>query len=154
MVLKKGVTILGVMLSLELMAVTTNNIVGQKAISESKNPKVLKALSRNPHLCGEVANILAKSRDLSISVPALRKADDTGLLEKSLKRGVNRVRVVYRNLNLPEHLLIDDLYDYDNGAVLESNLNVNGRDFSLKAPSDHSWFLTTLNPNGHQLYLP
>lgn len=40
------------------------------------------------------------------------------------------------------------------GAVLESNLNVNGRDFSLKAPSDHSWFLTTLNPNGHQLYLP
>ncbi len=125
MVLKKGVTILSVMLSLELMAVATNNIVGQKAISESKNPKVLKALSRNPHLCGEVANILAKSRDLSISVPALRKADDTDLLEKSLKRGVNRARAVYRNLNLPEYLLIDDRYAYDNGAVLARCINPN-----------------------------
>ena len=42
----------------------------------------------------------------------------------------------------------------ETGAVLGSNLSVDGMSFSLKATPDHSWFLTTLSPKGHQLYLP
>ena len=109
----------------QLLTLLARTKPAQDAIVRSGRPDLRRALAASPFLHTQVADTLARSKDMPTSTHALRICQDQDVLERASRDSVLRARWALRNPNAPERLLTDARLTNNDPALLACLLNQN-----------------------------
>ena len=110
-------------MSLEIMALLNLSLEGEQALYESKKPAIRRALASNCNINPDLMNLLAKSKDVSTSLKALKFCTDQEILNNLENHKGLKELSLYRNINLDSTLLDNALTSINHQIRLAAYTN-------------------------------